>query len=336
MVSLALTINVDVTHKPLNENRPQPCGRFFDISRRVERPICYTSTMNTVIISFGLALIGLILGSFAGATVWRLRARQLVDDKASGEDYDKKEYKRLLPLTESSVKKDRSRCLSCQHTLGGRDLIPLFSWISTGGTCRYCKVPIGWFEPIMELGTAGLFVGSFLLWPTPLQTPIELVLFMLWIIAAVLLVILFAYDKKWFLLPDRIIWPLVLVGGLSAGFQLLNATDAVQFLFSLIGSVTILSGSYYLLWRLSRGQWVGFGDVKLNLGLALLLADWRLALVAVFMANLLGTLFVLPGLLSGTLSRSSHVPFGPFLITGAIIALLFGRQLFERYLTISL
>ncbi len=149
----------------------------------------------------GLAILGLAMGSFAGATVWRLRARQLVQDKEEGEEYEKKEYKKLLPLTQAKMTDDRSRCLHCEHTLAWYDLVPLVSWLSMWGKCRYCKKPIGALEPTIELGTATFFVGSYLLWPHQLITFLDVTHFILWLIAGVMLAILFAYDLKWFLLP---------------------------------------------------------------------------------------------------------------------------------------
>src|SRR5690606_16969814 len=98
----------------------------------------------------------------------------------------------------------------------------------------------------------------------------------------------------------------------------------------------ILSGLYLFLWYISKEQWVGFGDVKLGLALALLLGDWRLALLAVFLANLIGSMAVVPGLVTGRLSRKAHVPFGPLLIAGAGIAMLAGGPIIALYLQITL
>ena len=63
-----------------------------------------------------VGFLGAILGSFAGAQIWRLRARQLVEDKKAGEKVDQKELKKLSPLIKK-ISKDRSRCLSCGHEL---------------------------------------------------------------------------------------------------------------------------------------------------------------------------------------------------------------------------
>jgi prepilin signal peptidase PulO-like enzyme (type II secretory pathway) len=95
----------------------------------------------------------------------------------------------------------------------------------------------------------------------------------------------------------------------------------------------ILSGLYFALYQISKGKWVGFGDVKLGLGLALLLADWRFAFIALFAANLIGCIIVLPSMARGKLKRDSHVPFGPLLIIGSIIALLAGNYLISWYIS---
>lgn len=290
--------------------------------------------MEQVLIYVSLTILGLCLGSFAGATVWRLRARQLVEDKVDGEEIDKKEYKKLLPLTKTTLTTDRSRCLHCGHVLHWYDLLPLFSWLSTGGKCRYCHHQIGWFEPLIELSMAFLFIGSYLLWPVTIDAPLVIAMFVVWLIVVVLLVILFAYDLKWFILPNRIIFPLIALSAAFAGLSLIDSPDLVASLSSLAGAVVILSGLYLLLWLLSKGQWIGFGDVKLGLALALLLGDWQLALLALFLANAIGCIIVLPGMVMGKVTRTTRIPFGPLLIIGGLLAGLIGSQIIEQYLAI--
>ena len=291
--------------------------------------------MNMLTVGYLLAVVlGLLMGSFAGATVWRLRARQLKEDKAAGEEVDAKELKRLLPLTKASLKNDRSRCLACGHTLRWYDLLPLVSWLSTRGKCRYCNVAIGRFEPIMELLTAALFVGFYYYWTVsyPLSTwPVLLV----GAVCIVLMVILLAYDAKWFLLPDRIMYILIAIAACVAVWNIVTSLDPLITLWSTLGAVLILSGLYLLLWTWSHGAWVGFGDVKLGLALGLLLSDWQLAFLTLFLANLIGIVAILPGLVSKKISRKTHVPFGPFLITGFFIALFFGYRIIDWYLTLT-
>lgn len=291
--------------------------------------------MENILVGVGLLILGAAFGSFAGAQVWRLRARQLNEDVREGEPVDKKEYEILSPLTKTTFSSDRSRCLNCSKTLAWYDLLPLLSWISTGGKCRYCKSPIGKFELLMELGVAGIFILSYLLWPTPLESIVGLASFVTWLIAVVLLGILFAYDAKWLLLPDRIVFSLIAAGGVLSALKVFQATNVVGAIFSIVGACLVLSGLYFLLWVASKGQWVGFGDVKLGVGLALLLADWRLALLALFLANLIGSLLVIPGMITGKLNRKAQVPFGPLLIAGTVIAMLLGERLIAYYIDVA-
>jgi prepilin signal peptidase PulO-like enzyme (type II secretory pathway) len=272
-----------------------------------------------------LALIGLCMGSFAGASVWRLRARQLKADKNAGETVDREEYKRLTPLTKQSLTKDRSVCLSCGYTLRWYDLIPLISWLTLKGKCRNCHKPIGSFEPVIEIATAVFFVASFFLWPTPLDSVATVLPFVLWLLAGIGLAILFAYDAKWFLLPDTITYSVIGIALISVIVRAIYSSDAVSFLLNTAGSVAILSGLYLLIYVVSKGKWIGFGDVKLGLALGLLLADWQLAFIALFLANLVGCLVVIPGMIAGKIKRTSYVPFGPLLVVGMVLAQFFGQ-----------
>jgi prepilin signal peptidase PulO-like enzyme (type II secretory pathway) len=288
--------------------------------------------MEKVVIYLALVLFGLCLGSFAGAMVWRLRARQLVTDKADHEEYDKDEYTRLKKLTTGKTVNDRSRCLHCSYELRWYDLVPLVSWVSLRGKCRQCHTPIGYLEPLIELGTMLLFVLSYAFWPYPLDTTLEIVRFVIWLIAGVGLAMLFAYDTKWFLLPDKVNLTIIGLGVVSAAVVVLQSADRLGALLTIIVGAVILSGLYLVLYVISRGRWIGFGDIKLGLGLALLLADWRLAFIALFAANLIGCLFVIPAMVSGKLQRDSHVPFGPLLILGFVVAQLGGAYLIETFL----
>lgn len=285
----------------------------------------------TIVVYVALILVGLILGSFAGATIWRLRARQLVEDKANGDDYDKMEYKRLKKLTTATITNDRSQCLNCSYVLKWYDLIPIVSWISLGGKCRNCRTSIGYLEPLIELGVALFFVISYMFWPYPLVTFVDISRLIIWLVAGVSLAILFVYDFKWFLLPNKVTFSLIVLGLLSSVVTVLQSNDTSSAIASIAGSVVILSGLYYILYKFSKGKWIGLGDIKLGLGLALLLADFRLAFVALFAANLIGTIIVIPPMLLGKLKRSSHIPFGPLLIAGTIIAELIGMYLVDWY-----
>lgn len=289
--------------------------------------------MEQLVVSIALALLGVSIGSFNGATVWRLRARQLRTDKHEGEKVNAGEYKQLKQLLKAPLHKDRSQCLHCHHTLRWYDLLPLISWAQLKGRCRYCHKPIGKMEPLVEIGTAVIFVASYLFWPYSLATSLEITQFILWLVAVSGLIILFVYDAKWFLLPDRIVFPLMVVAGLSAAIHIGTAAEPIAAALSAFVGCAILSGLYLLLFILSRGAWIGFGDIKLGLVLALLVADWKLAFLTLFAANLIGCILVIPGLLSRKLNHASRVPFGPMLIAACILVMLFGHTVISWYLS---
>lgn len=271
------------------------------------------------------------MGSFAGASVWRLRANQLKQDKKDGETVDKIEYANLKKLTKKTILTDRSQCLNCSYELKWYDLVPLLSWAALKGKCRKCGKKIGYFEPLIEISVALLFVVSYFLWPCALNNPINISIFILWLISSIGLTILFAYDLKWLLLPDSISFSVMVIGLVNAILVVIGSVDKNYALMSIIGSIAILSGIYWLLYVISKGKWIGFGDIKLGIGLALLLADWRLAFVALFAANFIGCLIVIPGMVTGKLKRGSHIPFGPLLIIGFVIAKLFSITILNTF-----
>src|SRR3954465_436221 len=102
-----------------------------------------------------LVVLGLCLGSFVNALVWRLHEQE--------EGGSKKAAAKKL-----SIIKGRSMCPHCKHALKPIDLIPVISWLSLRGKCRYCSKPISIQYPIVELSTALLFVVSYIWWPEPL------------------------------------------------------------------------------------------------------------------------------------------------------------------------
>lgn len=279
-----------------------------------------------IMMTVAIGLLGAVLGSFAGAQVWRLRAWQLKQDKAAGEKIDAVEWKKLKPLIGKKLKKDRSQCLSCHHDLAWKDLIPVFSWLRFGGKCRYCKAKIGYTEILLEIGLGALFALSVWFWPESLSD-LGLLRAIVWLSALVPLTILFVYDLRWSILPDIAMWPFVALGGIFVATQFITSSDSLGLLMTLSGAVAILSGLYLVLYAISKGEWIGFGDVKLGLGLALFLADWKLAFLCLFAANLLGTLMVLPGMVRGTLDRKAKVPFGPLLIVGFLLTWFIGPEI---------
>ena len=262
----------------------------------------------TILIPIFLGVMGLAFGSFVGALVWRLH-----------------EHKDFVS--------DRSECEHCHHKLGALDLIPVFSWVALRGKCRYCGAPIGWMAPTLELVMAILFVGSYFLWPLPFGSWQSNLSFGLWLVYVVGLVGLFVYDLRWMLLPNALIFPLIVVALVESAvrYSIQGGSMPWGYLNSIIFGVVVLGGLYWTLYTFSKGKWVGYGDVKLGVFMGIALGFQR-SLLALFLANVIGFLVVLPGLLAGKLKRTSKVPFGPFLIIAFMVAFLFGSQLINWYL----
>lgn len=267
--------------------------------------------MIELLISSYLFFVGAVFGSFAGAMVWRLK-------------------------TGKKLANERSECEQCHHKLSWLDLIPIVSWLALGGKCRYCRKPIGWSPLMLELGLGAIFVISYLAWPYSLDSLLGVSSLLLWLVAVVMLAILFVYDLRWYLLPDKVMWPLIVVGGLLFAVKaLLSSWGLSQALIELVLCLIPVSGVYYLLYTVSQGRWVGFGDVKLGIFIGLALG-WQGALVTLVLANFIGLFAVLPGLVSGKLSRSSEIPFGPFLIIATMITMLAGDHLVRLYVQVVL
>ncbi len=266
--------------------------------------------MEKTLFAFSLFFVGLCLGSFVNAAVWRIK------------------HKKDLMFA-------RSECTKCHYKLEWYDLIPVLSWLFLKGKCRKCHKPISAQYPAVELAVAAFFVASLAFWPQSLTTVNDLLQFIIWLIAGVGLSILVVYDIRWMLLPDKVVFPVI---GLGVAMTILHALEAAsisQFLFDVLGSLLILSGFYLVLFIVSSGKWVGFGDIKLGIALALLLCNWQLAVLAFFLANLIGTLVYAPALSSGKIKRSAHIPFGPFLIAGFLIAGLFGQSIIDWYIMLT-
>ncbi len=286
-----------------------------------------------------LFVFGSALGSFAAASVWRLRAAQLRADTAAGEQVTKEDAAQVKRLNDTSrtVTRDRSLCLHCGRQLAWYDMIPVVSWLATKGRCRTCKQPIGRMELWAEVLLGTGFVVSYMAWPFEF-TPLGIVLFVLWLVALVVLAIHWMYDAKWFLLLDTLTWSLLAIAVLYVGLSLADVpNDALTGEVLALGyTLAVLPGFYGLLYVISRGAWVGLGDVKLLVPFALMLPSWEHGVLLVFLANLIGCVVLLPLMLKNKLERGTRVPFGPFLIVAFVVTFLFGQRILDFYLSAML
>lgn len=268
-----------------------------------------------------LIVTGLCFGSFVNALVWRIREQS-------------REVKKKLPnnkyIKKLSISKGRSMCTDCKHELSYKDLLPVVSWLSLSGKCRYCSKAISWQYPMVEILTAILFVTSYAYWPVDIEG-VQALSFGLWLMLAVGFMALIVYDLRWLLLPNRIMLPLSFLAGLFAAVGVVSAAHPLRALMDIALAVAVGGGIFYALFQLSSGKWIGGGDVKLGWLLGLVVATPARALLLIFAASVLGSLVSLPLLATKRLKASSVIPFGPFLIVAAIVVQLFGHTILYWY-----
>lgn len=282
--------------------------------------------MITLMVFIVLVGLGLILGSFVNAVVWRVYEQDKISEKKRPSKADRQRLQRL------SIAKGRSMCLSCGHELSAIDLIPVASWLWLRGKCRYCQARIP-DTPVAELLVPALLVVSYVFWPLQLSTGLDWLIFGLWGVTIVGFVALTLYDLRWYLLPNRIVFPLMVVALLFRFALTLQANfDKVGVFAGGFWGVLILSGLFYALFVISKEQWIGGGDVKLAVVLGLLAGGPLVALLLLFIASISGTLAAVPLLVRGKSIRHMRIPFGPFLILATIVTVLFGQGIIDWYI----
>jgi prepilin signal peptidase PulO-like enzyme (type II secretory pathway) len=268
-----------------------------------------------IVTYFLLVWFGLALGSFVNALVWRLH-----------EQSSKKTSKKDL-----SVVTGRSVCTHCRHKLAWYDLLPVISWLWLRGKCRYCKKPISLQYPIAELGLALVFSLSYAFWPSDVMGW-QWVLFITWLLCATGLMALLVYDMRWMVLPNKIIYPTLLIAVVGRVAYIIGAEPHKLHALDLwLFAVVISSGIFWLLFTVSRGQWIGYGDVRLGLITGTLLATPAKSFLMIFLASLIGVLFIIPPMVAGKKTLASKMPFGPFLITSTAVCVIFGQSIVDWY-----
>jgi prepilin signal peptidase PulO-like enzyme (type II secretory pathway) len=220
--------------------------------------------------------------------------------------------------------KGRSFCPHCKHTLNWQDLFPVFSFLFLRGKCRYCKKKISWQYPVVELATGIIFL---LIFNFKFLSILNLA-FLFYVASA--LIIIFVYDLKHYIIPDKVLFPAIIVTFLYRLFESfwIPASAGMTVL-----AVIISAGFFFVIWLVSKGKWMGFGDVKLAVLMGLLLGLPNV-LVALFLAFFFGAIIGVILMVLEKKNLKSEIPFGPFLIAGTFLALFWGPQIIQWYLKI--
>lgn len=232
----------------------------------------------------------------------------------------------------------RSKCPHCHKQIAWFDNIPLVSYVLLRGHCRACRKPISWAYPMIEFITGALFVWWYVIGATVFRLttqPLSVLQPAFWLIVGICLLVIFFADALYGIIPDGAVILLAVLG--FAYRWVLTATHVMQpvdFWWSLAAGVGA-SGVFWGLRALTRSRGMGWGDVKFVFPLGLILG-LRDTVVGVFLAFVMGAIVgvALIGFKKKKLGQT--LPFGPFLVAGAMLALLFGDQLVQWYIGLLL
>lgn len=246
----------------------------------------------------GFGVLGLLVGSFLNVVIHRVPAGE-------------------------SIVRPGSRCPTCGHAIRARHNVPVLGWLLLKGRCFDCSAPIGVRYPLVEAGTAALFVGVVLkfsdeprLWPAYLYL-------------AAIGVALALIDLDVHRLPDVIVLP----SFLALAALLLVAGNLHALLRALEGGAALFV-FFYAIAVVAKGA-MGLGDVKLAgvLGGAMAYLSWGTLLTGAFLSFLLGSVVGVLLMSVGKAGRKTAIPFGPFMIIGAMAAVLGAGRIGDAYLS---
>ena len=250
-----------------------------------------------------VAVVGLLVGSFLNVVIWR------------------------VPRNESVIR-PRSRCPQCGHEIRGRDNIPVVSWLFLRGRCRDCKTRVSARYPLVELTTAVLF--ALLAWHFGLHLVLIAYLYLAAISVALALI-----DIDVHRLPDALTLPSYPVAAVLLTVGALAAHEPFDLARAAIGGAALFA-LYAVLWFVYP-KGMGLGDVKLAgiLGLYLGYLGWGTLAVGAFFGFALGGVLGVTLMAIGRATRKSKIPFGPFMLSGAMAAVFFGSSVAHAYVSLS-
>jgi leader peptidase (prepilin peptidase)/N-methyltransferase len=247
------------------------------------------------------ALFGLVFGSFLTVVVHR------------------------VPKGESVVA-PRSRCPRCGARIRAWENVPVLSWLALRGRCRRCGQAISIEYPLVELATGGLFAlaGALI---EPLYAAILVAPFLGLMLAVAII------DARWRIVPNRIVYPSLVIYAVAITVGHLTG-GGVDILTGLLGVAAY--GGPMLLVALALPGGLGIGDVKLAALIGLVLGSLRLALVGVaaFLGIVGGGIAAVLAMAVLRWGRKQHMPFGPFLAAGGVLAALVGSWVASAYLSL--
>lgn len=242
-------------------------------------------------------VLGLIVGSFNNVCIYR------------------------IPRNESIIY-PASHCPKCRSSISPKDNIPLLSYILLKGRCRNCKSKISLQYPIVEFLTGLTYLIIYLAYGLSVQT-------LIYIILSSALIIIAFIDLNEQIVPDVISLP-----GIVIGFIISFFVPYISYMNSALG--VLVGGGIILIIGLAgsvifKKEAMGGGDVKLAAMIGAFLG-WRYIIISLFLGFILGALAGILLILSKIKSREDAIPFGPFIVLGSFITLLWGDKIISWYI----
>ena len=268
-----------------------------DLTENYKLKICNLWYSVIMLILFYLFILGLFLGSFFN----------VLSDR--------------LPQEQSIL--GRSHCDFCKKNLTVLDLIPVYSFLSLKGRCRYCHKKLSYFYPLVEILTGCLFVIAWITTPIVIPTAVNLLAARIITIGlfSVLLTIFMA-DVKYHLIPDSLQFVFLV---LALCYHLVQAASWLM-LGSFIVSGILVMLPILILYLITRGRGMGFGDVKLAFVIGFLLGTipgW----IALYIGFIAGSVVGVALLITKKKKLKSQIAFGPFLIIGIVLSVFYQTEI---------
>ncbi|KKT20609.1 MAG: Type 4 prepilin-like protein leader peptide-processing enzyme [Parcubacteria group bacterium GW2011_GWB1_43_8] len=276
---------------------------------RLVRMSCYNNRMGVDFFAgIIIFLFGAVVGSFLNVVILRLNTGQ-------------------------SIVSGRSKCFSCAKKLKWYELLPIASFIFLRGKCSACKTKISWQYPITEIITGLLFLLIFnFQWPIFNEFSFYFIIytFHLFVVFSILIIIA-VYDYRHQIIPNLFVWIFNILAFLNLFvWDLIRNSDLEirNFDYSSLLSGFILFSFFALLWGVSRGRWMGFGDAKLALGIGWLLGITK-GITAITLAFWIGAVVgvLLIYLNKNKYGLKSSIAFGPFMILGTAVSFFWGEKI---------
>ena len=224
----------------------------------------------------------------------------------------------ILRLPENKgVVSGRSFCPNCKKLIIWKDNIPIISFFLLKGKCRQCKKPISFQYTLVEFLSLISFLSIYYLYGISFTT-------LLLIILAVTFIIIFFIDLKHFIIPNSLTFPLMALGFIKSFIPNLDGIFP-NYLDSLVGGLF----GYGIIWsiiffykQVRKKDGMGLGDAKLFAVIGFWFG-WISIPFVIFLSSIIALLSVIPDLIKNSKKMTTQIPFGPYIIIGTLVYLLF-------------